>query len=285
MPQQLRTLIYRLFFLLLLPGCALLPSHAYRQADRLAEAGGFAKSYLAGDRFDLLAYRRISRPGAPLTVYLEGDGAAWLTPNRLSADPTPKHPLVLQLAAMDPAANVVYLARPCQFVMLPDRGRNCQETHWSDQRFSEEMVTAIDQAISELVAETAAPALDLVGYSGGGALAVLVAARRQDVRSLRTVAGNLDHQEFSRYHRVSPLSGSLNPIDVAEKVALIPQLHFVGRQDDTVPERITERFLAALPAPNCAGKVEVAEADHANGWLAQWPGLLQRQLPCAAKPE
>jgi len=169
--------------------------------------------------------------------------------------------------------------------MLPDRSRNCLETHWSDQRFSEDLVAASDQAISQLVTETAAPALDLVGYSGGGSLAVLLAARRQDVRSLRTVAGNLDHQEFSRYHRVSPLSGSLNPLDVAGKVALNPQLHFVGRQDDTVPERITERFLAALPAPNCAEKVEVEEADHTNGWLAQWPALLQRQLPCATKPE
>lgn len=283
--NHLRNLSYRLILSLLLPGCALLPSHAYHRADRLAEGGGFAKRYLEGDRFDLLSYRRISRPGAPLVIYIEGDGAAWLTPNRLSTDPTPKSHLVLQLAALDPAANVVYLARPCQFVMLPDRGRGCQESYWSDQRYAEEMVAAIDQAISQLVAETAAPTLDLVGYSGGGALAVLVAARRHDVRSIRSVAGNLDPPEFCRYHRVTPLSGSLNPIDSAGQVAPIPQLHFVGSKDDTVPGRIVERFMAALPVPNCAAMVEVEEADHLNGWLAQWPWLLRQPLPCAGNPE
>lgn len=285
MSNHLRHLSYRLILLLLLPGCALLPSHAYNRADQVAETNGFAKRYLDGDRFDLLSYRRISRPGEPLVIYLEGDGAAWLTPNRLSSDPTPKSQLVLQLAALDPAANVVYLARPCQFVMRPERGRGCQEGYWSDQRYAEEIVAAIDQAISQLVAETSAPSLDLVGYSGGGALAVLVAARRDDVRSLRSVAGNLDPAEFCRYHEVTPLSGSLNPIDSAGQVARIPQLHFVGAKDETVPGRIVERFLAALPAPHCAAKVEVEEADHIDGWLAQWPALLQQELPCAAKPE
>lgn len=284
MPKHPLLLLYCLLFLLILPGCALLPSHAYLQADRLAESGGFGKNYLTGDHFDLLTYRRITQPGAPLTIYIEGDGAAWLTPNQLSSDPTPRNPLVLQLASVDPAANVVYLARPCQYVMLPGRGRSCREDYWSDQRFSEEMVAALDQAISQLVTETAAPGLDLVGYSGGGALAVLVAARRTDVHSLRTVAGNLDHWEFSRYHGVSPLTGSLNPIDLAEKVASIPQSHFVGREDETVPARIAERFLAALPAQNCAEAVTVAGTTHADGWLTQWPALLRHPLPCTTKP-
>lgn len=284
MSKHLRHLSYRLILsvLLLLPGCARLTSHAYNQAERVAENNGFTKRYLEGDRFDLLSYRRISRPGGPLVIYLEGDGAAWLTPNRLSTDPTPKSQLVLQLAALDPAANVVYLARPCQFVMRPERSRGCQESYWSDQRYAEEIVAAIDQAISQLVSETSAPSLDLVGYSGGGALAVLVAARRHDVRTLRSVAGNLDPAEFCRYHRVTPLRGSLNPIDSAGQTALIPQLHLVGGKDETVPGRIVERFLASLPATNCAAKLEVEEAGHVNGWLAKWPLLLQQQLPCAA---
>lgn len=280
LPDLLRPLTHLLCLLLLLPGCALVPSHAYRRADRLAESAGFSKRYLQGDRFDLLTYQRIARPGAPLTIYLEGDGAAWLTPTRLSADPTPKNRLVLELASRDQADNVAYLARPCQYVMQTGRGRACTESHWADQRFSGEMVTAIDQAISQLAAESAAPSLDLVGYSGGGTLAVLVAARRHDVRSLRTVAGNLDPEEFCRHHRVSPLHGSLTPLASAAEVAAIPQLHFVGGRDDTVPARIAEGFLNTLPSPNCARLELVPEAGHRDGWLARWPELLRRQFPC-----
>jgi hypothetical protein len=83
-------------------------------AERIAGRGGPARSLVATDGFVLTAYYRLGQPGAALSVYIEGDGLAWMSRRRLSRDPTPVDPLALDLAALDPAANVVYLARPCQ---------------------------------------------------------------------------------------------------------------------------------------------------------------------------
>ena len=41
--------------------------------------------------------------------------------------------------------------------------------------------------------------IHLIGYSGGGAIAVLTASRREDVLSVRTIAANLDHSAHELY--------------------------------------------------------------------------------------
>jgi len=121
--------------------------------------------------------------------------------------------------------------------------------------------------------------INLVGYSGGGAVAVLVAARRRDVISIRTVAGNLDHDEVNRIHQVSPMPGSLNAIDVAPQLASIPQLHFSGADDDTVPPAIADRFRAAAGG-RCVKSLVVPGASHESGWPERWPGLLAMRPSC-----
>ena len=46
--------------------------------------------------------------------------------------------------------------------------------------------------------------LELIGYSGGAAVAVLLAARRNDVKIIRTVARDLNHELMSEYHHTTP---------------------------------------------------------------------------------
>jgi pimeloyl-ACP methyl ester carboxylesterase len=53
--------------------------------------------------------------------------------------------------------------------------------------------------------------LTLVGYSGGGTIAVLLAARRSDVAEVITVAANLDVGYWTQRDGLSPLTGSLDP--------------------------------------------------------------------------
>lgn len=268
--------------LFILPGCATLAPDPYLAADRLAEAHDFSKRYLDTGAFRLLSYQRLAAPDQTVNIYLEGDGAAWQTRTRLASDPTPRQQLVLELAALDPAAKVVYLARPCQYVIREGMGGGCGPDLWSSARFGEETVAGVDRAIDLILAATKASRLNLIGYSGGGALAVLVAARREDVVSLRTIAGNLDHRKFTSYHRISPLSDSLNPIDVATAVERIPQLHFVGEEDDIVPGVITEGFLARQTPDRCAEMVRVEGVRHHQGWPTAWPELLSRPLPCSS---
>ena len=274
--MRLSCLLYLRLSLLLtcLAGCAVDP---LQHADDIASQAGLQRQEIAAGPFVLTAYARLSTPGQPLMVYLEGDGRAWLGRTVVSPDPTPRQAVGLQLATRDPAANVLYLARPCQFTPMA-RNPQCQSRYWTDLRYAPEVIEAIDAALSSYVARLHPSRLDLVGYSGGGAVAVLVAARRHDVASLRTVAGNLDQVAVNAWHQVSPMPGSLNPIDVAAQVARLPQLHFSGADDSVVPTAIARGFVAQ--AAPCAALHVIPAMGHEGDWAALWPTLLQSPLPC-----
>jgi dienelactone hydrolase len=266
-------------FPLLLSGCTTIHD-PYLAAEQIASSHGWQREIVETNRFDLLAYHRLRGAVDELTIYLEGDGNAWHTRYHLSSDPTPRTPLVLELAAQDPSNNLVYLARPCQYVIQDGHGRNCRSEYWSKARFGSEVVNALDEAITRLKAQSEASRIHLVGYSGGGGLAVLIAANRNDIASLRTIAGNLNHIEFTKHHRVSPLTESLNPADFAEAVSMIPQIHFSGEKDRTIPKSIAEGFMARLPEKNCATLVPVKGVSHSKGWQDVWPDLSKMTPPC-----
>lgn len=247
-------------------------------ADALATAAGFEKQDVKAGVFTLRCYARIRKPGAPLTVYVEGDGRAWSGKNRRSADPTPLHPVALRLAASDPSENVVYVARPGQYV----RGAagNADPAYWSGRRFSEEVVASLGEAIDWWKSAARSPQIDLVGYSGGGALAVLAADRRTDIRTLRTVAGNLDPAEVNRRHRVTALEAGPDPMEAAKRLAAVPQRHFVGGRDSVVMPGIAERYRAAAGETTCVQITRVEEASHGAGWIERWTDLLALPVDC-----
>lgn len=246
-------------------------------AAAVARSGDLRAGTVAGGPFTIAAYHRINQPMAPVTVYVEGDGAAWASRRRLSDDPTPREATGLRLAARDPGANVLYLGRPCQYGGAATDAA-CHPRLWSSHRFSDEVVTAMDAALDAALARFGGRGVHLTGYSGGGAIAALLAARRDDVLSLRTVAGNLDHAAVNRRHGVSPLSGSLNAIAVAGRLARLPQVHFAGAEDDVVPPAIAQGFAAA--AGPCARAAVVPGVSHGLGWAARWPALLAKPLGC-----
>ena len=250
-------------------------------AETLGRRAGFKHKTIDAAAFVLTSYVKIKEPGSPLHVYIEGDGYAWVTRNRVSADPTPRDPLALQLAVKDTAPNVAYLARPCQYTPR-EKSPKCQTDYWTSKRFSEEVVSSMNQAVTQLLAEANTSELHLVGYSGGGAVAALITAWRQDVKSLRTVGGNLDPNALNEYHKVSPLDvNSLNPINVSEKIRLVPQNHFWGAEDNVVPKQILENYSGKAVPDGCVRLFEVRGADHAKGWSEIWPKLLTYPLPCA----
>ncbi len=259
-------LFFSIFFLI--SGCATLSSALDPRitADKIARESLFSKEFIKTDFFTLLSYSSLKNPGQLLTVYIEGDGRAWLSKNCLSDDPTPVHPLVLRLAAMDLTPNVAYLARPCQYIS----DEHCDSVYWSDKRFAEEVIASMNQAIDRLKHEAKAQTIRLVGYSGGGAIAVLVTARRHDVASLCTIAGNLDHKALNEFHHVTPLVGSLNPIDFAAAISRVPQVHFVGGKDKIVPAFIAKRFVARAQNPLSLKIIEIHNASHGSGWDRAW---------------
>lgn len=128
-------------------------------------------------------------------------------------------------------------------------------------------------AISTIKDRFAAHELVLVGYSGGAAIAALVAARRNDVAALITVAGNLDHHAWTQHHRLAPLSGSLNPADVAERIKGIPQTHFIGERDRVIPPSFAFQWPEAFSGPNRENIRIIETFDHASCWARDWSNL------------
>ena len=268
-----------LAFLGLLAGCktiSMSPRDRGLQADAIARVGGFSKEIIAADPFTITTYYRIRNKGDALRVYIEGDGFAWASPRRLSSDPTPKNPLGLKLAVQDSYDNVLYMARPGQF---SDTAFTVDSQYWSLSRFSPEVLRALSKVIDVYKEKLQPSTIHLVGYSGGGALAALLAANRKDIDSLRTVAGNLDHHAFTEHHGATPLSNSLNPINFPNVLSNIRQVHFIGGADKIIPKIIAESYLAEIGSPKCAELVVVEKATHHQGWAKDWRDLLQLPLP------
>ncbi|SDD61374.1 hypothetical protein SAMN05421548_12278 [Paraburkholderia lycopersici] len=261
-------------------GCASLDRNAH--ADALAAPVGLHRQQIDTGNFVLTTFSRITRPDEPIDLYIEGDGLAWISRSEPSLDPTPRDATGLALAAADPAPNVAYVARPCQFTPMEQNPR-CGVPYWTGRRFAPDVVASMNDAVSQFAARAPGQPINLIGYSGGGALAVLVAARRTDVASIRTVAGNLDDEFVNRLHHVSPMPESENPIDFADRVASIAQVHFSGAGDTVVPPEVAQRFVAAA-GERCAQARTVADVSHDGDWSAYWPRLLTISPRCSGEP-
>jgi poly(3-hydroxybutyrate) depolymerase len=98
----------------------------------------------------------------------------------------------------------------------------------------------------------------MVGYSGGGNIAALLAARRHDIQSLRTVAGNLDVAWVNTLHNVTPMPNAISAMDSAVKLRTLPQIHYSGDADKTVPVDVARHFQQAVGEIACAWRLSVA---------------------------
>jgi pimeloyl-ACP methyl ester carboxylesterase len=259
----------------------------HQQASALATSKQWHETTLSTPLFNLKAFEPASYPPVDsLSVYIEGDGLAWLSATLPSPDPTPLHPLALQLALAQAEGRSAYLARPCQYQdSSQEQLAPCPQRYWTGSRFAPEVIDAMDAAVSQLKQRHGAKTLVLVGYSGGGSVAALLAMRRTDVIRLVTVAGNLDHRAWTEHHRLTPLTASLNPADEAirtpSRLNNISQTHWVGGQDRVIPPALARQWPAALIGPDGSRLEIIPEATHGDGWLPLWQrqGMPQGRLP------
>ena len=242
-------------------------------AEREAAGGGFAPYTAQGGGFTLAGFARPG-PGRTLTVYIEGDGMAWSSRSTPSQDPTPREPLTLRLAARDPAPKLLYLARPCQYLAPEQAPGMCEASLWTSARYGPAVVDALGQALDQAKLRLGADRLSLVGYSGGGVLALLLAARRSDVFDVLTVGANLDIQAWTAHHGVSALRGSLNPAGQGPALAGVWQTHLAGRTDAVSPPWLCEAYLDRIGRPERARCLVIEGADHRRGFVARWPELV-----------
>lgn len=269
--------IFLAFFLSLSVGCARQnPTATIADLKMVAGEQSLVVHTLHAPPFSLVALSPQSSSGPVLRIYIEGDGRAWITRSQLSADPTPAHPLALVLMKVDGMADKAYLARPCQYLQT----EACANEYWSERRFSPEVIKSMNDAMDQLKSMGKYQSLELVGYSGGGTMALLLAAHRDDIHSIRTIAGNLDHKWLNEYHHVTPLAGSLNPPDFADHLASIPQQHFVGEDDLVVPVGAYQSYRRAFQDTGCLGMTVVSGADHGKGWKENWQHCLEERPVC-----
>lgn len=248
---------------LFLAACA---SPATRYAQRAAELGFHTGALRAGD-FTLTLYRH---PGLAacrqLHVYLDGDGAPWLSRNQVSGDPTPRGDLLLRLMAADPAPSV-YLGRPCHHGHASEPP--CRPWLWTHGRYSETVVDSLAGAIGQLRRDSPRTPVILIGHSGGGTLAQLLATR-VDVDAVITLAGSLDVAAWTRLHGYSPLQG-LDPARLPPPPAQVRQLHLAGAEDDNVPPSLTRAALASSPGAELR---ILPGTGHLGPWERSWPELI-----------
>jgi hypothetical protein len=263
------------------------PWHAHHPIYEAFSEQGFKERRGRSDK-DVLPVRawlrqgvgaRDESPPMPLVVVFEADGAPWrgdgyFPPENPTPDRAVGAEIAIALARAYPKAPILYIARPCQFIDPASSGfeRHCADNHlWTSGRFGGRVVQEastlidavqrgssgaansglIDSGTSDSVPSRSgftggAPVL--VGYSGGGTLALLVALYRSDVACLTTFASPLDLQAWTGGLRLTPLADSIDPADQISGLAKIPRLGFwFGGADRLVPIQAAGR-LAQLNA-------------------------------------
>lgn len=270
----------RAFFLvfgcILIAGCS---QYLFDRADsirRTAIEAGWKEVRFSTDKFVIIGFNKQSvGSNESVNIYIEGDGFAFKNNRRPSSDPTPLTATALEMALQDPSPNILYLARPCQMTRSKDR-KNCVTAFWTRARFHEAVISSLNSAINAYIAGTNIKRLNLIGYSGGGAVAALIAVRRRDVNKLVTVAGTMDHKTWTEHHEVSPLRDSLNPLNYAKQLKTIRQFHFTGAEDERMPRFIIDRYMKSLGPNHRAEVIEVPGATHTCCWVEKWPELLSK---------
>lgn len=241
--------------------------------DRLAAAAGLTRMVVDSGAYRSLLYLPAARSQAEdvLVVFFEGDGRPWRGGREPSADPTTANPLALELLARTshPAA---YATRPCYHRV---RSANCTPERWTSARYADDIVASMASAVREAVRRTRSQQVLLIGYSGGGTLAVLTAERLDNVVAVVTVAANLDIDAWARHHHYLPLTGSLNPA-ASTRPHPWPELHLFGERDQIVPAATASAYFERYPD---ARRRIIAGQDHVCCWIEAWQSLWQTVRP------
>jgi pimeloyl-ACP methyl ester carboxylesterase len=214
---------FRLIFLICFCGCA----PAWR-----APSDFIGASINAG-KYTIVTFQRITDAVSPIHIYIEGDGNSFDAHGRPTSDPTPRSTFMRDLAARDSSPNVIYMARPCQYI----KSSACSRIDWTSGRFSQDMIKSVSSAIKQIAGN--APVV-LIGYSGGAMVSGLIAQNYPEitVRQWITIAGVLNHTEWTEYFKDAPLSMSLNLNGLPD----VPQVHYIARGDRVVPNSLSRKW-------------------------------------------
>jgi hypothetical protein len=202
---------------------------------------------------------------ATLAIFIEGDGLPWINEKHIAKDPTGSTPLMLQLMNRykEPA---IYIGRPCYYQVNDPK---CHHRYWTSHRYSELVVKSITNIIATQINSRAVERLILIGHSGGGVIASLVACRLKPPTRLVTISANLDIDEWTKHHEWTPLKGSINPANDSSICSHTTQRHLHGAKDKQTPMNLNTKYYER----HHIKPIIIENANHSN-WLQFWPQIL-----------
>jgi len=204
-----------------------------------------------------------------LTVYIDGDGNPQET-----TDPSPQNPVAQRLAAQDRGAWVV--GRPCYQLEQPNV--DCTPQVWRGARYGESVLLAMTKVIQQLLAHTGHQSIRLVGYSGGGTLAVLLSDRLPSVIEVITLAAPLDLAAWARARGSLPPEASLDPLrhhQTGGASGMTRYTHLVAGRDSVVPMGQATAYSLRFPEEQFH---TFPLYDHVCCWLRDWSDILKELI-------
>jgi len=252
------------FLLIFLTGCSPFSTEKRKTLIEELNLNKFNKNIYMAKHFDVFSLEKI-KDNNKLTIYIEGDGLAWIDRFTISSDPTPTDPIGFKLALLDKGNNVIYLARPCQY----EWSNNCNKDVWTTSQYSSVVLSSYREIINHL--SLTYKAIHLVGYSGGAGIAMyLGSVKNNNIKSITTIAGNINHNELTQILNISRLKKSINFYSIEKKIKQIPQIHYYGLEDKTVPNLLQTSYKNRNADNSCVKIQAVSGVDHNKGWLKFW---------------
>jgi pimeloyl-ACP methyl ester carboxylesterase len=240
------------------------------RTDAVATGLGYERQVVQGGLFEhVLYFKPGQRNPTLLHVYIDHDGVPWGRADQPSSDPTPRDPSMLRWMARDPAS-ALYLGRPCYHGLAHDE--TCSTAWWTDARFGREVVDSLARALDGFMrAHPGFGSVVLIGYSGGGVLAVLLADQLDNVQHVVTIAAPLDTDAWTALHAFDPLVRSINPAVYPFHKDDIQEVHWTGGRDRNVPPTLAQSYVQRRPH---ARLVNEATFDHVCCWGDAWSRIV-----------
>ncbi|MFT6895920.1 MAG: hypothetical protein ACJA13_000317 [Paraglaciecola sp.] len=265
-PRQYIRKLFLIYCLVMLSACQ--SPHALFEKKALAWA--LTPQVVKTEFFSHKIYKNNRQSGTKLHIYLTGDGLPWMAGVIPSTDPTPRNSIIFNLIEQD-LSTALILGRPCYHGLANET--LCEPSLWTSKRYAPVIINSLSMAIEQLSEQYRATNLVLIGYSGGGALAVLLAEKIPNVSAVITIGANLNTQLWTQHHHLLALSGSINPVERPDLPVKVMQKHYVGSEDKIMPASLLKSYTEGHLASEL---VIIDDYNHQCCWQDIWPEILQQ---------
>ncbi len=258
--------IFIFIFLLVFQGCSVKRAQqSNAQMIDMLDAKSWHCDIISTTKFDLnYCMPNDITPSKIFNIFIEGDGFSWVTRSQPSLNPTPKQHVALNIALNQSKNNTIYVSRPCQNV-FDKNFRNCNVDYWTNKILSNDVIFSLNEFLDFTKKRYQIQKFNLIGYSGGGIGALLLAAQRDDVELVVTIASNIDADAWTTYHKILKLD-VINPATLSKKLSKIKQIHYVGQKDQNVPLSISQSYLSKVKETHNIKVISIENNTHSCCW-------------------